>query len=82
MRMAAVFMISTTTLAMRLGLQPKWMVISGYVGALVLLVTTGTVPVVELIFPLWVLAFSLHILIVTLRQPPEQLDQLAVSSPS
>ncbi len=69
MRMAGVFMISTTTLLMRLQLAPKWLVIVGYVGALSLLVTTGSLPFVELIFPAWVLILSVHILVATLRQP-------------
>jgi hypothetical protein len=68
MRMAGVFMMSTTTLALRLGIVPKWMVYAGFVGAIVLLLTTGSVPLVELIFPAWVLVLSTHILISTMRQ--------------
>ena len=74
MRMAGVFMMSTTTLALRLGFVPKWMVYAGFIGAIVLLLTTGKLPLVELIFPLWVLALSTHILIVSLRQPPGAID--------
>ena len=55
MRMAGVFMMSTTTLALRLGFVPKWMVYAGFIGAIVLLLTTGRIPLVELIFPIWVL---------------------------
>ena len=69
MRMAGVFMISTTTLVMRLNLVPRWLVIGGYAGAVVLLLTTAQLQYVELIFPLWVLALSVHILIATMRQP-------------
>ncbi len=39
-----------------------------------LLLTTGTIPFVELIFPLWVLALSTHILIAALRQKSEDAD--------
>ena len=74
MRMAGVFMMSTTTLALRLGFVPKWMVYAGFIGAVVLLLTTGKIPFVELIFPLWVLALSTHILIAALHQPPEEID--------
>jgi hypothetical protein len=70
MRMAGVFMISTTTLVMRLDLAPRWLVFAGYAGAVVLLLTTGQLRYVELIFPLWVLALSVHILIATMRQQP------------
>ena len=78
MRMAGVFMMSTTTLALRLGFVPKWMVYAGFIGAVVLLLTTGTIPFVELIFPLWVFVLSTHILIVALRQKPEGADGQAV----
>ena len=68
MRMAGVFMISSTTLLMRLQLVPKWLVIGGYLGALSLLLTTGSLPLVELIFPLWVLILSVHILVANWRR--------------
>ncbi len=35
MRMAGVFMMSTTTLALRLGFVPKWMVYAGFIGAII-----------------------------------------------
>jgi hypothetical protein len=69
MRMAAVFTISTTTIASRLGLAPRWLAVFGFGTGLVLLFTPGFVPWVELLFPAWVLAFSLHILVVSFRTP-------------
>jgi hypothetical protein len=66
MRMAAVFTISTTTIAARLGLVPRWLVVLGAVTGLVLLFTAGWVPWLELIFPVWVFVLSLHILVSTL----------------
>jgi hypothetical protein len=71
MRMAGVFMISTTTLSMRLQIVPKWLAIAGYVGAIVLLLTTGRFPYVAMIFPAWVLVLSVHLLAATLRQSSE-----------
>jgi hypothetical protein len=68
MRMAGVFMISTTTLSMRLQIVPKWLAIAGYVGAIVLLLTTGRFPYVAIIFPAWVLVLSVHLLVSTVRQ--------------
>jgi hypothetical protein len=70
MRMAGVFMISTTTLVMRLNLVPRWLVLGGYAGAIVLLLTTAQLRYVELIFPLWTLVLSVHFLIATMRRQP------------
>jgi hypothetical protein len=63
MRMAAVFMIATTTITLRLAVMPRWISIVGYLGALVLLVTVGALPWVELIFPAWVFIVSLYVLL-------------------
>jgi hypothetical protein len=67
MRMAAVFTMSTTTLAIRLRLIPNWLAVVGYVSGALLLLTVGVMPWLELVFPAWVFVFSLHILIVTMR---------------
>jgi hypothetical protein len=69
MRMAGVFMMSTTMLALRLQLTPRWVTGFGFVGAVVLLATSGSLPLIEVVFPLWVLILSVNILLVTLRQP-------------
>jgi hypothetical protein len=62
LRMAAVFVISTTTLASKLGVIPRWLAAWGYVSAVLLLLTSGAVRWVELLFPLWVLLLSIHLL--------------------
>jgi hypothetical protein len=67
MRMAAVFITATTTLAVRLRLVPRWLAVVGYLTAAALLLTVGVIPWLELLFPAWVFAFSVHILIVTIR---------------
>jgi hypothetical protein len=54
MRMTAVFAISTTTIATRLGLAPRWLTALGLTTGLVLLLSAGLVPWLEPIFPLWV----------------------------
>ncbi len=64
MRMAAVFTMSTTTIAARLQLVPRWLAVLGYASALVLLLAAGNVRWVELVFPAWVFALSTHILVV------------------
>jgi hypothetical protein len=67
MRMAAVFIMATTTLAVRLRLIPRWLAVVGYLIAAALLLTVGVIPWLELLFPAWVFVFSVHILVVTLR---------------
>jgi len=62
MRMAAVFMISTSTLLSWGGLAPRLLAVSGYVIAAVLLILVGTIAWTELLFPVWVALVSLHIL--------------------
>jgi hypothetical protein len=69
LRMAAVFTISATTIAARLGLVPRWLVVFGMATGLVLLLTAGAVPWLEIIFPLWVFVLSLDILIATFGDP-------------
>jgi hypothetical protein len=61
-RMAAVFTISTATMTMRLGVIPRWIAVIGYAAALVLLVSIGLTPWVELLFPTWILLLSIEIL--------------------
>jgi hypothetical protein len=65
MRMAAVFIMATTTLAIRLRLIPRWLAVVGYLTAATLLLTVGVIPWLELLFPAWVFVFSVHILVVT-----------------
>ena len=71
MRMAAVFTMATTTLAVRLRLIPRWLAVVGYLTAVALLLTVGLLPWIELLFPAWVFVFSVHILIVTMRARAE-----------
>ena len=67
MRMAAVFSMATTTLAVRLRLIPRWLAVFGYLTAAALLLTGGVIPWLELLFPAWVFVVSVHILVVTMR---------------
>ncbi len=68
MRMAAVFMIATSTILLRTRLAPRWLVALGYTIALVLLVAIDFSAWIELAFPAWVLVVSLHILAATFRR--------------
>jgi hypothetical protein len=67
MRMAAVFAISTTTIATRLGLAPRWLTVLGLASGVILLLSAGFIPWIEVVFPVWVFVFSLHILRASFR---------------
>jgi hypothetical protein len=69
MKMAGMFMISTCTLALRTGIFPRWMAYLGLVLALLLLLTISLIYWAPILFPLWVLLISVHILLVNLRKP-------------
>ncbi|MFF4408860.1 hypothetical protein ACFY2W_14505 [Streptomyces sp. NPDC001262] len=66
-RMAAVFVLSTTTIGHRLGVFPRWLAWLGYLVALVLLLSVSSAGHLELVFPVWMLAVSGHILVSALR---------------
>jgi hypothetical protein len=67
MRMAAVFTLATSTILLRTGLAPRWLVTAGYAIAVTLLVTVGLFAWIELLFPAWVLVLSVYILVVGSR---------------
>jgi hypothetical protein len=62
MRMAAVFTLTTVTIARRTRIVSRWLTVAGVATALVLLVGVGISPWVELLFPAWILAVSIDIL--------------------
>jgi hypothetical protein len=62
MRMAAVFMIVVSTIGLRLGVLPRWLVVAGYVAALVLMLNVFYLESLVLVFPAWVVAVSVVIL--------------------
>ena len=62
-RMAAVFTISVTSVGMRTGLVPRWLVLVGYVAGLALLASPPLTRWAQMVFPVWVLLLSLHILV-------------------
>jgi hypothetical protein len=69
MRMAAVFTLTTVTIARHTKIVARWLTIAGLAIALVLLVAAGTVAWTELLFPAWILALSIDILITRSRAP-------------
>jgi hypothetical protein len=67
-RMAAVFTLTTVTIARRTQIVSRWLTLAGIAVALVLLIGTGISVWVELLFPAWILALSLDILIAGRRE--------------
>ena len=61
-RVAGMFTITTTTLARRAGLIPRWLAVLSYLMAAFLLVTTTTEPATLLVYPAWVLLMSVVML--------------------
>jgi len=66
-KMAAVFMISSSTVALYTGIAPRWIAYLGYVLALVLLFGSYYISWSFLVLPAWVLLMSSHILIDNFR---------------
>jgi len=62
-KMAGVFMISASTISLRTRIVPLWITFLGYVLALLLLLSVGTIEWVPMVFPLWVFLVSMYILI-------------------
>jgi hypothetical protein len=67
-KMAGVFMIATSTLAVRTGFIARWIAFLGYVLAVLLLFSSRYIEGILLVFPLWVLLVSTYILIDNRRQ--------------
>jgi hypothetical protein len=75
MRMAGAFTLVTTTIGLRLGILPRWLVAFGVVVAVVLLLTVEAFQWVELLFPLWVLVLSLYLLFNPQADPALNTDE-------
>ena len=62
-RMAAVFTISVATMGIRIGTVPRWLATIAWVTGLLLLLTPPMPTLTQLLFPVWVLLLSVHILV-------------------
>lgn len=62
MRMAAVFILSVSTVGLRSSALPRWVFYVGYLVALVLLVASGERQWTPLLFPAWVMFLSVILL--------------------
>jgi hypothetical protein len=81
-KMAGVFMISTSTVAVYTSFAPRWIAMLGYVLSVLLLLGSYYVSWSFLIFPLWVFVISICILMDNShRLPQETADRPSVSRP-
>jgi hypothetical protein len=63
LRMAAVFIFATTTIGMRVGFLPRWLVVYGYISGVILLIGASVNPWMNFVLPAWTLVLSIHILV-------------------
>jgi hypothetical protein len=77
-RMGAVFILSTTAIGRRTGIIPPWLVATGIVAGLVLLLGSNLSTWVNIVLPAWTLILSVHILLknaeVARRTPDAPMD--------
>ncbi len=62
-KMAAVFIIVTSSIGLQTAVFPRWMAMVGYMLALVMLLTISGFAWIALAFPVWVLLLSAYILV-------------------
>jgi hypothetical protein len=67
-RMAAVFLFSVTSLGVRTGVLPRWLVVVGVVAGILLLLSPPLTAWVQLVFPAWVLLVSITALVGSRRR--------------
>ena len=66
-KMAGVFIFSTSTIVLRTSILPRWVAFSGYACAFTLLLVITNWPWIALLFPLWMLLLSARILLAEFR---------------
>jgi hypothetical protein len=69
MRLAAMFVFTTSSITRRHGLLPRWFALVGFAVGLFLLLSASLNPLLVLVFPAWVLVLSV-LLLVRARQMP------------
>jgi hypothetical protein len=62
MRMAAVFVISSTRVASRTDFMPRWMIYTGYAVGIFLLLSITLSPLLIIVFPIWMIVLCLLLL--------------------
>ena len=66
-KMAGVFIVTTSTIVLRTSILPRWLAFSGYACASMLLLIITNWPWIALLFPLWMLVLSVSILLAEFR---------------
>jgi hypothetical protein len=66
-KMAGVFMISTSTIVFRTGILPRWLAVLGFGCAVILLLIITGWPWIVLLFPSWMFVVSMRILVAEFR---------------
>ena len=79
MKMAGVFMISTSTLAIRTGFISRWLAFLGLALAVFLLLSLGIFYWAPLVFPLWIFLISVEILAANYRRAKSEKDSTPVA---
>jgi hypothetical protein len=69
-KMASVFMITSSTVFLYTGITPRWLAISGYALSLLLLFGSYYISWSFFVFPLWVALISIFIMVDNLRRRP------------
>jgi len=70
-KMAGVFMISTSTVALHTGFAPRWTAVLGIILALIILLGSYYITWSFIVLPVWVFLVSSCILVADLRRPPQ-----------
>jgi len=70
-KMAGVFMFSTSTILLRTGIVQRWIAFLGYALGAVLLLSIGIIVWIPLVFPVWVFLISVAILLENPSTIPE-----------
>jgi hypothetical protein len=71
MRMAAMFMFTTSRLGLATGALPRWLAGLGFLGGLVLLLSATLSRALVLVFPVWLLALCALIAVRALARPSD-----------
>ena len=70
-RMAAMFVMTTTTITRKVGFMPRWFSLLSFLVAAVLFLSASLSVWLAVVFPLWVLALGILIIINAYRMGPD-----------
>ena len=71
LRIAAVFVVTTSNIGRTAGILPRWFVYAGFVVALFMLLSASLARLLMLVFPVWLLVLSAILLVSARRIAPE-----------